>query len=39
MESMKPEVIKVNVNILDTIGLPGGKKFRSFAKVIISFMS
>ena len=36
---MKPEMFSVNVPIPDTIGLTGGKILRSFAKVIMSFMS
>ena len=36
---MKLEMFLVNVPIPDTIGLPGWKILRSFAKVIMSFMS
>ena len=36
---MKLELFSVNVPLPDTIGLPGGKILRSFAKVIMSFMS
>ena len=39
MESMKLEMFSVNVPIPDAIGLPGGKILRSFANVIMSFMS
>ena len=39
MESIKPEMFSVNVPIQDAIGLPGGKILRSFANVIMSFMS
>ena len=36
---MKLEMFSVNVPIPDTIGLPGGRILRSFAKVIMSLMS
>ena len=36
---MKLEMFSVNVLIPDSIGQPGGKILRSFAKVIMSFMS
>ena len=36
---MKLQIFSLNVPIPDTIGLPGGKILRYFAKVIMSFMS
>ena len=39
MESMKPEMLSVNVPMPDEIGLPGGKDLRSCAKLIMSLMS
>ena len=36
---MKLDMFSVNVPIPDTVGLPGGNILRSFAKVIMSFMS